>query len=40
MLKLPVTWVRGPPNTGQGVLSPTIWARGNRSKSFFTQSGG
>ena len=40
MLKLPVTCVRGPPNTGQGVLSPTIWARGKRSKSFFTQSGG
>ncbi len=40
MFKGPVTGLRVVPNTGQGVLSPTIWARGKRSKSLFTQSGG
>ena len=39
MLILPVNGARVTPHTGQGVRFPTICARGNRSKSFFTQSG-
>ena len=43
MLRFPATGMRGTSeivSTGQGVSPPVIWARGNRSKSFFTQPGG